>query len=161
MKRYILLPVVCALAAAAAAWGVVRWNAAGCGGCGPADAPLDAARLVSALGLSPEQATSVRQACADYAAELARCRAAHGSARCALSCRIFDTNAAPAGLDAAAEALCRAQLAAEKVTVEHFRRVHALLTPEQQARYERLVRTCVCGGAGGQPCEACCTKGAP
>lgn len=161
MKRYLLLPLLCAAVSAAAAWGVVYWNAGRCqssSGIGRSD---DAAWLTRTLGLDDGQQAAVRAACADYAAELKRCSATHAAARCALSCRLFEPNVTAADLDGEAEALCRAQLAAEKATVAHFRRVHSVLTPEQQARYEAVVRTCVCGGATGAACDACCGRKTP
>jgi hypothetical protein len=159
VKRYAWLLVFSGLVAAAAAWAVVRWSApAACAAPAASDRVNDAGWLTRELALSPDQQTAVGEACRAYRAELALCRGAHGTARCALSCRIFDPKATPVELEAAAEGLCRAQMAAENATVTHFRRVHALLTPGQQERYENLIRSCVCGGANGTACEACCGK---
>jgi hypothetical protein len=40
--------------------------------------------------------------------------------------------------------MCHAQAESDEATLKHIRAVHAVLTPDQQARYEALVQKCLC-----------------
>ena len=75
----------------------------------------------------------------------------HCAARCQLGAVLFTGTNGADKANAMVEEMCRAQAESEKATLEHIQKVHELLTPEQQKRYEELVTSCVCSSCSHQP----------
>ncbi len=138
-KKFILawlaLIAVAALAAALTHWVL-------CGRQPVAQESLsDATYLTQALNLSPVQAEAVARLQTEVAAKLADCCARHCAARAELGAAIAGvTNG-----DKLIKAMGAAYEESERVTWAHIQQVRTLLTPEQQARYDRLIERCICG----------------
>lgn len=114
----------------------------------PAAAPLDqlheAGWLQRALKLDAAQAKQIAALEAAYAAAVSDCCANHCGARKKLGEAVFGAGRDPVKLEALVTAMGKAQLESDLATVRHLQAVHALLTPEQQKKYEQLVTSCVC-----------------
>ncbi len=114
----------------------------------PAAAPLDqlheAGWLQRELKLDAAQAAQVAALEGTYAKAVSDCCANHCGARKKLGEAVFGAGRYPAKLEAMVAAMGKAQLESDLATVRHIQAVHALLTPEQQTKYEQLVTSCVC-----------------
>jgi hypothetical protein len=104
----------------------------------------DAAWLQRSLGLSAEQSAAVAKLQGGLRSDLEGCCAQHCAARAELGVIIFDESKSPDDIAPVVERMCKAQLRSDLATVEHIRKVRALLTPEQRTRYEKMVSGCVC-----------------
>jgi hypothetical protein len=136
--------VVLAVGVAVLVFGVGRWSACSTGAAPTLDRLRDAAWLTRTLGLTEAQAVQVAALQKEYARELESCCSSHCAARMKLGELLFQSDADSPEIEAAVESMCKAQAASDRATLEHIRRVHHLLTPEQRERYERLVTGCVC-----------------
>jgi Spy/CpxP family protein refolding chaperone len=144
MKHYIIIPLISAFLAAAASWMVVRSQAQ------PAAMELtdpvnDEAWLVRELGLSEEQQQKLSVISNSYRTNMANCISLHCAARCQIGSLMFQPGTTEADLEAVMEKYSRAMLDAERTTLRYFQAVHALLTPEQQAKYTPMMQQCICG----------------
>lgn len=114
----------------------------------PAAPPLDqlheAGWLQRALKLDEAQAKQIAALEGAYADAVSDCCANHCGARKKLGEAVFGAGRDPAKLEAMVTAMGKAQLESDLATVRHIQSVHALLTPEQQKKYEQLVTSCVC-----------------
>lgn len=143
------LTIVVVVLAALAAFGIAQWAA-----CPRTPVPLNALNdvnwLARQLQLSPAQVREVRQLQSGLQRELQQCDLAHCAARCRLADVLFGDTNTWAGT-AAVDEMCRMQAEGERATLAHIRKVHKLLTPEQQKKYEDLVTTCVCSSCPHTP----------
>lgn len=113
------------------------------------------ARLIQELKLSSGQAAEIRTLDGEYRQTLARLCQEHCAVRARMPRVLFSAAPDAAETRDLLERMCRMQLESDLITVEHIRKIHRLLTPEQQTRYEKLVSQCVCGDcpSGMHACE--------
>ena len=142
MNRRLVLVVVLALGSALVAALAVRAIAR------PATAEInmlkDASHLQKELGLTDAQAAQVRTLQEGYGEQLEDCCSKHCAARAELGKALFG-GANDEQMRSIVETMCKARLESDLATVQHIRKVHDVLTPEQQKKYEELVSACVCG----------------
>ncbi|MFH0907334.1 MAG: Spy/CpxP family protein refolding chaperone [bacterium] len=143
MNKRLVLVVVLVLGSAIAGALAVRSFAR------PAAAQLDvlkdATHLQQALGLTEAQVADVRKLQDDYGVQLEDCCSKHCAARAELGKALFD-GADDEQMRGIVEKMCKARLESDLATVQHIRKVHNVLMPEQQTKYEEMVTVCVCGG---------------
>ncbi|HBA82888.1 MAG TPA: hypothetical protein DCZ95_02225 [Verrucomicrobia bacterium] len=140
MKQYLLIPLISAALAAIAAWGVVSWQAVS-----EVDPVHDEAWLSRKLELSEQQREQLKVISAAYRANMIECMSLQCAARCQMGGRVFEPGVAEVELEPAMEKSVQALLEAERATLRHFRKIHSILTPEQQAKFEPMIRKCICG----------------
>jgi Spy/CpxP family protein refolding chaperone len=150
MKSKWLVPVVVLLAAALLAFGLCRWTQ-----CPKRAASLDVLQDVSwltrTLNLTPRQELDIKKLQETLQVRLKACDSMQCAARCQLGTVLFTSTNGADKANAMVEEMCKAQAVSEKATLEHIQKVHQLLTPEQQKRYEELVTSCVCSSCEHQP----------
>lgn len=153
MKSNLLAPVVVLLVAAFLAFGLCRWTQ-----CAKPAASLDVLQDVSwlsrNLNLTPKQALEIKKLQETLQVRLQACNSMQCAVRCQLGAVLFSRTDNTGRADVMVEEMCRAQAESEKATLEHIQKVHELLTPEQQKRYEELVTSCVCSSCSHQPRHA-------
>lgn len=142
-----------ALLTGLAAFAAIRWHAR-------AETPplatlSDVTQLARRLDLSADQVKAIAALQSQYGATLDTCCAQHCAARLQLGGLMFKPEADPARLKALVEEMARAQLQSDLATLEQMRRIHALLTPDQQRRYEQQVGACVCAAACPRGSDHC------
>lgn len=149
MKQTLLLALFAAAILLLAAAGVYvgRTSLAPAAAAGTTTAPpqpTDARWLTRQLGLSPAQATAVEVLATDYRHQLGDQCQTHCTARTGLRDVIFHQDPDAAKARAALDTMAKAQLESELATIAHLRKIHALLTPQQQPAFEKLVLACIC-----------------
>jgi hypothetical protein len=130
MKRTLLALFIVTLVVAGSAFGVAYWIR--CRSC----APQPKVDWVKELHLTGEQAAAFAKLEAEFDRQLADSCANHCAARAELAESLTETGKATA----LCQKMCDAQAASERAALEHFRKVHSLLTPEQQQRHLALVQ---------------------
>ena len=140
MKGKFLLAWLTIIAVAILAAVVTHWTL-----CGrkmiAQDALSDTKFLAHELGLSAAQTREIFKQQEIVSAKLADCCARHCAARAELG------KALAGGTNSAAiiKSMANAYEESESVTWAHIQHVRSLLTPAQQARYDALIKRCVCG----------------
>jgi Spy/CpxP family protein refolding chaperone len=143
MKKTLLTVLSVLLVAALASFGLSRWMQ--CAKPAPSlDVLQDVSWLSRKLDLTTRQAQEIRKLQEELRAKLESCDSMNCSARCQLGNVLFRGTNGSAQASTAVETMCGAQAEAERATLDHIRKVHQLLTPDQQKRYEELVVGCVC-----------------
>ena len=104
----------------------------------------DAGWLKATLGLSAEQTAQVEKLRDEFAAQVEGCCAKHCGARFDLSNELAKPAPDVAAARACVERMCAAQTTSEQATLDHILRVRAVLTPEQQQRYAKLINEQIC-----------------
>ncbi|OGV74122.1 MAG: hypothetical protein A3K19_23745 [Lentisphaerae bacterium RIFOXYB12_FULL_65_16] len=104
----------------------------------------DAAWLTRTLNLTPEQQTAVQALEAEYRQALTGQCAAHCTARAGMREVLFAPDPDGAKTRSLLDTMGQAQRANELAMIEHIRKVHKLLTPDQQRVYENAVTECLC-----------------
>jgi len=142
MNRQLVLVVVLVLGSAVLAALAVRTFAR------PAVAEFDelkdAVHLQKTLGLTDAQVAEIQKFQSELGQELKDCCGKHCAAREEIGKALF-AGATDEEMRGIVEKMCRARVESDLATVQHIRKVHAVLTPEQQKKYEALVTACVCG----------------
>lgn len=100
--------------------------------------------LRNELKLDAAQFKQIEALDSAYAAEVSAGCASHCGARKRLGAAVFTDGRDPAKLAAMMEKMGKAQMDSDLATVRHIQAVHAILRPDQQKRYEKLVANCVC-----------------
>ena len=129
MKRTLLALFIVTLVVAGSAFGVAYWLR-----CRSCAAPK--VNWAKELNLTAEQAVAFAKLEAEFDRQLADSCANHCAARTELAESLTETGKATA----LCQKMCDAQAASEKAALDHFRKVQALLTPEQQQRHLALVQ---------------------
>ena len=141
MNRKLVLVVVLVLGSAVLAALAVRAFAR------PAHAQIDelkdATHLQQVLGLTDAQVAEVRKFQADLGDQLEDCCSKHCAAREEMGTALF-SGATDEQMREVMEKMCKARLDSDLATVRHIQKVHGILTPDQQKKYEELVTACVC-----------------
>ena len=142
MNRKWILPVLVALAAGALAFGIRR--RASCGAAmGPMDRLQDVSFLVRELKLTGEQEKEIRALHAELGVTLNECCARHCAARMRLGSALADGTNGDAQAEAILSEMSRAYEQSERATLDHMRRMRALLDGEQRQRFDRMIQGCM------------------
>lgn len=107
----------------------------------------DVTWLTAALGLDAEQAKQIQAIQNQYVEKLEGSCGAHCRSRMKMAGQLFNP-ADPSTDESMLKELADAVLAAERQTLQHLRTIHAQLTPEQQSKYEEMVKGCLCAECG-------------
>lgn len=157
-------PLIVGVAAAVLAAGVSFWATRhlGCGwstGLSPA-APGAVSHLQAELKLDERQADAISRLNRELAGQLAGYCGEYCAARSELgSALMCDGTAATNESMRLVDRMCAVQSESEKATLEHIRKVCALLTPEQRKQFVAGLVKCLCGAGDG--CGGSCMKGSP
>lgn len=161
MKRLFLIPILSAILAAVSALGVLYWQTRRASATG-LDATRDTAWLGRELHLAPEQLERLETISAAYRARLGDCETRHCASRCTLRDRIFKPGLTDAEMQDVVADYAGAIVESERVTLNYFRDVNAILTHEQRKKYQALVLDCVCPGCGADGASSdTCACGRP
>jgi hypothetical protein len=102
------------------------------------------------LNLTDVQLSQLKELHGNLAARLDECSVRHCGARMRLGQALADGTNGNARADAVVVEMCRAFEESERATLDHIRRVHALLDTSQRARFDELLVVCLC-----QSCTRC------
>ena len=149
MKCGVRTLVIVAIGLLALAFGILagRW----CGGvCRmPARDALpglyDEAQLAKELHLTPDQAVAVRALVAEYRQTLSGFCAKHCTLRAQMADLLPPTGTDSAKLQELVEKMGQLQVQSDLATLEHIRKIGALLTPAQMVTFKAWVVPSVCG----------------
>lgn len=108
----------------------------------------DPAWLDQALDLSPEQEAQARALFATYADALSDCCGKMCGARSKLTSVLFTAPTDRTDEEAVLHEMAEAQMKSDRATIEHLRAVNAILTPDQQDKFRKLVTECLCASCG-------------
>ena len=143
MNRNLVTSLITIIAAGLVAFGVTRWTARAA-----SEPSMDRLQnsdwLERALKLAPDQVAELRKLEQAYGSDLSDCCERHCAARMEIGETLFKPDWNSDKQKELSEKLCKAQLDTEVATLEHIRKVHSLLTPDQQTTYEELVSSCIC-----------------
>lgn len=142
MNRNLATSLVTVVVAGLVAFGVTRWTARAAAP--SVDRLRDSNWLARELRLTPEQAAALQGLKKNYVETLSGCCERHCAARMEIGDSLFRDDWNEERQKELSEKLCRAQLDTEMATLDHIRKVHRLLTPDQQEKYEELVSSCLC-----------------
>jgi len=159
MRAFLTLILPSVVLAALTAWLVARCPGTMHGsGCAAEARPAcgTVAQLDRTLHLSSEQKRAAAGELDAYGRELAACDARLAETRERMAQQLFQPGVADERLQGMADELSRIQRDSDLATLRHMRRMHALLTPEQQARYTAWLQPCVCGNQKPAGDGACC-----
>lgn len=144
MNRRWILPLVAAVAIGIIAYAVTRH--AVCGRPAPTlDRLQDVAFLTRELGLNDAQADEIKSLHASLGVKLNDCCMRHCAARARLAQALAAETNGTAQAETILAEMCRAYEESERATLEHMRRVRALLTPEQRKHFDEMITACLCG----------------
>jgi hypothetical protein len=148
MSRKWILPVLIAAAAGVLAFAFTRYAA--CRAAGPElDFPQDISCLTRELKLTAAQAGEIEALHAGLGARLTDCCARHCAARARLGRALADETNGTAQADIVLADMCRAYEEGERATLEHLRRLRAVLNAEQRQRFDALMTECMCRPCAG------------
>jgi len=140
--RWMLLLLVVAVAGGLA-FGVTRHVV-----CRPAGSDLDRLRDVSflqrELNLTDAQRSQIKELKENLATRLDACSVRHCGARMRLGRALADGTNGNARADAVLAEMCRAYEESERATLNHLRKLRALLDARQQERFDALLAACLC-----------------
>jgi Spy/CpxP family protein refolding chaperone len=143
MKRTLLALVILTLFVTGVSYGVANWCVRQ-----PASGPIvdlnDATWLKRELKLTDTQSTQIEKLGDEFRAEVERCCETHCGARFALSEELAKPQVDLAKVNADVDRMSTAESESEKATLNHILRVRALLMPDQQQQYAKLVSQQVC-----------------
>ncbi len=143
MKKTLIALAVLTLLVTAVSFGVARWSAR-CAIAEPAVNLNDTAWLKHELNLTVAQSAEVGKLEKDFSARIENCCEKHCDARLTLSQELAKSPVDLARANACVDLMTAAQADSEHATLDHILRIRALLTPEQQQRYAKLVSQQVC-----------------
>jgi len=103
----------------------------------------DVAWLKTQLELSASQVETLHALEEEYGTELIALCGDHCAARSQLAAQLLGADWSADTELALLETMGRTQVRTDVMTLEHIRRVHQVLTPAQQATYERHVSACL------------------
>jgi hypothetical protein len=152
MNRRWLIPLIVALVAGAAAFAITRRGMCQRAAAG-SDRLRDVSYLTSELKLSPDQARQIEAIHAALSEKLADCCARHCTARARLGEALSGETEGGTGTEAVLAEMCRAYEESERATLDHMRRVRALLDGGQKRRFEAMISNCLC--------RSCSSHGGP
>jgi len=125
--------------------------------CRPAPQAMeDVSFLIRKLNLTQDQAAQVRKFHDDYAARISECCSRHCEARARLGAALDSDPTQARGIVAE---MARAYEDGELATLEHLRQMRAVFDPEQRKKFDRMLRSRVCGScnmpgmAAGSSCN--------
>jgi len=159
MNRKWIIPLVAAVAAGVAAYGVTRSMV-----CGRTEEPSldhlqDVSFLARELRLNDAQAGQIRSLHVVLGAKLNGCCMRHCAARARLSQALAAETNGTAQADAIVDEMCRVYEESERAALEQIRQVRAVLNSEQRRRFDDLITDCMGGkcsmpsGLGRSRCE--------
>jgi len=105
----------------------------------------DAGWLIGNMKLNQEQAKAVRALEQEYRNRLTASCATHCAARTKMRDILLKPEANANQTRALVESMAKAQGESDLATVEHLRKINALLTPDQRKKFETLTMDCICG----------------
>jgi Spy/CpxP family protein refolding chaperone len=143
MKKTFLALAVLALLVTAVSFGVARWSVH-CAMATPVVKLNDTAWLKHELNLTDAQTAEVGKLEQDFNTRIGNCCDKHCDARLALSKELEKSAVDLTKVNACVDQMTAAQAESEHATLDHILSIRALLTPEQQQRYAKLVSQQVC-----------------
>jgi len=152
VNRKWFIPLVAAVAAGVAAYGVTR-HAARERSAPSLDRLQDVSFLTRELGLSDAQANEIKRLHASLGAKLNDCCARHCAARARLGQALATETNGAAQTEAVLAEMCRAYEAGERATLEHMRRVRAILNADQRRRFDAMITNCMCQACSMEGCN--------
>jgi len=152
MKRFWMIPLLSAVAAGLAAYGVTRHGL--CCQAAPTPDPLqDVSLLTQKLTLSDTQAAEVKRLHVVWGAHINECCQCHCAARARIMQALASGTNNAAQVDAIISEMGHAYEQSERATLEHLQQVRAILNPDQRARFDEMISSCLC-----RTCtQSCCT----
>jgi Spy/CpxP family protein refolding chaperone len=142
MKRTLLGLSLLTVLAAALAFPVARWMTQRHGHA--AGSLHDSEWLGQMLGLTRAQAAELKTIEGGFRDTIESTCASHCRARFELAEELAKPQVDRAHAAACVDRMCAAQAESERATLEHILKVRAVLTPEQQQRYARLINEQMC-----------------
>lgn len=143
MKQRWLIPVLIAAFAGVIAYGLAHRCV--CARAVPAlDRLDDLSFLTRELTLTPAQAAAIRALNAALAGTLADCCARHCDARARLARTALAPTNDPAQTEVLLTEVSRAYADSEGATLDHIRKVRAMLTADQRTKFDALTKTSLC-----------------
>ena len=143
MKKTLIALAVLSLLVTAVSFGVARWSVH-CAMTAPPVNRNDTAWLKHELNLTDAQTAEVGKLEKDFTAKIDNCCVKHCDARFALGAELAKSPVDLAGANACVDRMAAAQADSERATLDHILRVRALLTPDQQQHYAKLVSQQLC-----------------
>lgn len=142
-----MMPLLVAVVAGLAAFAITRH--ARCGGREDGlDRLQDVSFLTRELGLNADQARQIETLHTTLGAKLDDCCARHCAARAGLGETLSGDSDEGLRAEAILSEMCRAYEASERSTLDHMRRVRAILTAEQKKRFDAMITRCMCRKCG-------------
>jgi len=143
MKKTLLALAVLTLFVTGISYGVANW----CVRRPPSELVVDlndVTWLKHELKLTDAQSAQIEKLGDGFRTEVERCCELHCGARFALSEELAKPQVDLAKVNADVDRMSAAQSESERATLKHILQVRALLTPDQQQQYARLVSRQVC-----------------
>jgi hypothetical protein len=159
-------PLVFGVAAAVLAGGVSFWATRHLGCSRPAGVPSagmgNVFHLKDELRLDERQTAAISILDRELAGQLAGYCGEYCAARAELGAALMrEETVATNGCQPMVDRMCAVQAESEQATLEHIRKVCALLTPEQRKQFVAGLVKCLCGAGAGGACGGSCMKGPP
>lgn len=148
MKHRWVVPAIVAALAGVMTFGVMRFAVKGCG-CGDIAWLDDISYLVRELSLDDAQVRKIKALHGALGKRLDDCCARHCEARARLGQALARGTDDADHLEAILADMCGAYEESERTTIEHIRRVRAILNASQRERFDRMIAECICA-----PCRA-------
>lgn len=160
MNKRLVVGVVAAVLAGGVSFWATRHLACGRPAIGVFQGVGDGSHLKKELGLDERQSAVISGLDRELAGQLAGYCGDYCSARAELGTALLgEESIATNACHRLVERMCSVQAESEKATLEHIRKVCAVLNPEQRKQFvDGLVR-CLCGSGSG--CGGSCMKGPP
>jgi Spy/CpxP family protein refolding chaperone len=143
MKKTLVALAVLTLLVTAVSFGVARWSVH-CAMTAPTVNLNDTAWLKHELNLTDAQIAEVGKLDRDFNTKIGNCCDKHCDARLALSKELEKSTIDLPKVNACVDQMTAAQAESEHATLNHILGIRALLTPEQQQHYAKLVSQQVC-----------------
>ena len=143
MKKTLIALAVLTLLVTAVSFGVARWSVH-CAMAAPTVNLNDTAWLKHELNLTDAQTAEVGKLEKAYNTRIGNCCDKHCDARLTLSKELEKSSVDLPKVNACVDQMTAAQADSEHATLDHILGIRALLTPEQQQRYAKLVSQQVC-----------------